>query len=974
MWTLRGSHLIVLSLMLCAGAFHAVAQGQPALNAGGIVNAADYSLELSPGAIFTVFGRNLAAATVSASTLPLPETLGGVSVELVSGAEVRKARLFFVSPGQVNAQMPFACLAGDVRVRVRNGGGLSNEGTVRLKAHSPRLFTMSLDGKGQPALLHADYRLVSPAAPALPGETLLLYLTGLGAVTPAGRDGEGGGDGSAAAPLNRTSQAAEVTVAGTNAEVTFSGLAPGYPGLYQVNFTVPAGTPAGLQALRVALGRDASQAGVNAAIGELGNPVATQEMTASGGVVRAGALTLQAHPGAFRTNSTVNVYRAAALPAAFADSWLIRGLTWPPAGAMTFSVDAPRAPRGKASLRIRLLGAPGIPEGDLLLPAEVQGTRVTATLGAALLPTLAREGPAADSYTLHGFSLVLTIEDSEVGYCRGRESLFAFVIPPERFDTIDQQALCTLYTYLERAHGLLQGNLKLDMTRRKWPMAIQFLELEREWPPVIDDQSVSQTSRTYPGIDSSVQLNLKTWNTVAAKTIEIAMHRNLMTVMLGVYAPPVASEDEPLFWLRSALRTWFERWPVGGIPLGVARDFDFHLRGGLECENCDVKSLERHGAGAAQFLEFLMLGSPSQSIGLLISLLGSYPDDPVGALKEMIRVYHRSTIEQKWRDFCEQWMAGRVYSFGSPPVVFPTPQMIAGTEEREVIFFSSDQEKVLRLWQADDLSARLYELRLPQLPGRTKLRLSLGPANDETAGFLYSLEPDGKWTRLASFRGSTAVDDVKPLRNAGARLYLLVANGRAVAPYIGTHTVELTAELIPLWYVTTASNQLSIGVQGPYLCAASPAGTCLPPIPIISTTGDTLPAGVKTEAGWQGNTYLARRRYTFSNTEYTLEISAGLSADGETIVTASVRNVEQRLDGTWNRTLEFTVRDVPFFRPGLNAYYYEITGSEALSRVSRFSFREINQGRTVWDVTGVRWDGTSTTQPRIYVDFAGAPW
>nr|MCU0248399.1 hypothetical protein [Bryobacter sp.] len=78
MWTLRGSHLSVLFLLiLWAGAFNAAAQGQPAINAGGIVNAADYSLELSPGAIFTVFGRNLAAATVSASTLPLPETLGG---------------------------------------------------------------------------------------------------------------------------------------------------------------------------------------------------------------------------------------------------------------------------------------------------------------------------------------------------------------------------------------------------------------------------------------------------------------------------------------------------------------------------------------------------------------------------------------------------------------------------------------------------------------------------------------------------------------------------------------------------------------------------------------------------------------------------------------------------------------------------------------------------------------------------------
>lgn len=255
-----------------AGQTHAVNQAagagpQPAINAGGVVSAADYSANLAPGGIFSVLGSNLASATRGAASIPLPTSLEGVSVEVVDGARVLTAPLFFVSAGQINAQMPFDITSSSVQVRVRAAAGQSSPQVVNILPRAPRLFTKTLDGKGEAILVHANYTVDSAAAPASPAEIVILYLTGLGGVSPSIAAGQAGGDGGAGGPLNNVNEDVTVTVDGRPATVYFAGLAPYFVGLYQVNFQVPEATAAGMPAIKVRAAQQESQAGVTFACG-----------------------------------------------------------------------------------------------------------------------------------------------------------------------------------------------------------------------------------------------------------------------------------------------------------------------------------------------------------------------------------------------------------------------------------------------------------------------------------------------------------------------------------------------------------------------------------------------------------------------------------------------------------------------------------------------------------------------------------
>ena len=141
-----------------------------------------------------------------------------------------------MSPTQINCLAPFG-LQGPTATIVVQGGSSSNTVTVPVAASSPGIYAMNQAGSGPGAILHADYGLVSAARPAIGGETVLIYLTGMGAVNPSVPDGTAGGTN----PLSVTTiSPVTVYVAGQPATVVYSGLAPGYPGLYQMNVTLPA--------------------------------------------------------------------------------------------------------------------------------------------------------------------------------------------------------------------------------------------------------------------------------------------------------------------------------------------------------------------------------------------------------------------------------------------------------------------------------------------------------------------------------------------------------------------------------------------------------------------------------------------------------------------------------------------------------------------------------------------------------------
>jgi uncharacterized protein (TIGR03437 family) len=191
------------------------------------------------GSIGALFGTALAAATLSAASLPLPTTLGSTTVRLNGVA----APLFYVSPTQINFQVPWE-LAGQsqVSVSVTTGTTSSPPVSLSLPAFSPGIFTMNSSGAGQGAVVIAGTSSIAAPEGALPaahpvdrGDYIAIYCTGLGLVTNRPDSGASGGSD----PLALTITSPTVAIGGLPTPVLYAGLAPGFVGLYQVNVQVP---------------------------------------------------------------------------------------------------------------------------------------------------------------------------------------------------------------------------------------------------------------------------------------------------------------------------------------------------------------------------------------------------------------------------------------------------------------------------------------------------------------------------------------------------------------------------------------------------------------------------------------------------------------------------------------------------------------------------------------------------------------
>ncbi len=155
-----------------------------------------------------------------------------------------------VTPGQINAQVPFETATGNAQVQVRRGSAVSETRTVVVSLVSPGIFIMD-QGSSAGAILHGDtYALVTAAAPARAGERLLIYTTGLGPLKIGVRSGA---SGPSAPPYADTVMLPTVMIGGLQASVLYSGLAPGLAGLYQLNIQVPAGAQPGNLPVQVLL-------------------------------------------------------------------------------------------------------------------------------------------------------------------------------------------------------------------------------------------------------------------------------------------------------------------------------------------------------------------------------------------------------------------------------------------------------------------------------------------------------------------------------------------------------------------------------------------------------------------------------------------------------------------------------------------------------------------------------------------------
>lgn len=224
-----------LQVRLTGSATGGGGQVRPVINVGGVVDAAQFGGTVTQGSIASIFGADLAAGVMPAATVPLPVTLSGVQVQVAG----RAAPLYFVAPGQINFQVPFETPLGLASVVVVRNGVASAAQTVRVAAYAPAIFANALTG--DPIVVRHNENLITAANPARAGDVLILYMTGAGDVSNPPPSGAV----AAASPLSSTRILAQVTVGGVPATVLWSGLAPGWIGLLQVNIQLPASLPTG---------------------------------------------------------------------------------------------------------------------------------------------------------------------------------------------------------------------------------------------------------------------------------------------------------------------------------------------------------------------------------------------------------------------------------------------------------------------------------------------------------------------------------------------------------------------------------------------------------------------------------------------------------------------------------------------------------------------------------------------------------
>jgi uncharacterized protein (TIGR03437 family) len=207
----------------------ATALSEPAFEAASVLNAASYRAGLAPGAFAVIFGSSLGGGrTAQATSLPWPQQLAGVRVAVNS----QFVDLYYVSDSQINFLAPRDLPGPAASVTVHTPLGVSASINVPVAAAMPGIFFNTATNEAA-AVVTGTGQLTS-VRPARPGDILEVYGTGLGAVRRA-----------APGLVEETVLKPRFFFGDTEAEVLFSGLTPGVPGLYQMNVRVPAGTPAG---------------------------------------------------------------------------------------------------------------------------------------------------------------------------------------------------------------------------------------------------------------------------------------------------------------------------------------------------------------------------------------------------------------------------------------------------------------------------------------------------------------------------------------------------------------------------------------------------------------------------------------------------------------------------------------------------------------------------------------------------------
>jgi uncharacterized protein (TIGR03437 family) len=244
----------------------------PQINAAGVVSLVAFGgfSSVAPGSWIEIHGSHLAAHARSWTTADFqgaqaPTSLDGTSVTIGGQA----AFISYISPNQINAEIPSGAALGSQQIRVITPAGSSDPQTITVNQTQPGLLapsSLNLGGKQYTEALFPDGTTFalpagamsaavpgSVARPARPGDTVVLYGVGFGPVTP------NAGAGTVVQQDNKLALPFQVFVGGMPAVVSYAGLAPGTVGLYQFNVVVPNTAAGDAVPLTFALGGSAGQ-------------------------------------------------------------------------------------------------------------------------------------------------------------------------------------------------------------------------------------------------------------------------------------------------------------------------------------------------------------------------------------------------------------------------------------------------------------------------------------------------------------------------------------------------------------------------------------------------------------------------------------------------------------------------------------------------------------------------------------------
>jgi len=240
-----------IRLVLTVLAFAGLASAQPPSirTSDPVLNGASFQtgVPLTGGSLVSIFGTRLASSMASADSIPLAASLGGASVQFVNGSTKLNAPMLYAqpdgaSPSQINCQVPWNLVPNNstatVSVIVTRDGVASPPAQVTVGPASPGVFFSN----GRAVAVNLDGTLVWPANlipnfpthGAKPGDVIIVYATGLGAVDSPIADGAASLD-----KLRNTLVAPIVLIGGVQAPLAFSGLAPQFVGVNQLNVVIP---------------------------------------------------------------------------------------------------------------------------------------------------------------------------------------------------------------------------------------------------------------------------------------------------------------------------------------------------------------------------------------------------------------------------------------------------------------------------------------------------------------------------------------------------------------------------------------------------------------------------------------------------------------------------------------------------------------------------------------------------------------